>query len=269
MVGLDWVLVAIALVTGVIGLSLDGLVSGGLPVAMRATIRGIGIVPLQLALLIIAISVAAVVFRRTPALDISRGIDALSTRIGKIVAWAIFVAVVVSAVNAIVRKAFNMSSNSWLELQWVLFGLCFLMCASWTLLSNEHIRIDVVSSLLSKTVRNWIDIVGHLFFLIPITLVMIYYSWPFAMRSLMQNEQSTNAGGLPVYPAKFLVPLGFTLLFLQAISELIKRWAIMQGRLADVSGGGHHEAAEAEAARLREALAEEAAARERAAGRAP
>jgi TRAP-type mannitol/chloroaromatic compound transport system permease small subunit len=268
MVGLDWILMAVALVTGVIGLSLDGLVSGGLPVAMRAPLRSIGIFPLQLALVAVALALGFILFRRRSALDISRGIDTLNTNVGKVVAWAIFVAVVVSAVNAIVRKAFNMSSNSWLELQWVLFGLCFLMCASWTMLSNEHIRIDVVSSLLSKTVRNWIDIVGHTLFLIPICLVMIYYSWPFAMRSLMQNEQSTNAGGLPVYPAKFLVPLGFTLLFLQAISELIKRWAIMQGRLADVSGGGHHEAAEAEAARLRESLAAEAAERERAAGRA-
>jgi TRAP-type mannitol/chloroaromatic compound transport system permease small subunit len=94
---------------------------------------------------------------------------------------------------------------------------------------------------------------------------MMWYSWPFAFRSLFQNEQSTNAGGLPVYPAKFLVPIGFTLLFIQAISELIKRIAIMRGELADVSGGGHHEAAEAEAARLRESLAAEAAERERAA----
>jgi TRAP-type mannitol/chloroaromatic compound transport system permease small subunit len=196
-------------------------------------------------------------------LSLSRAIDRMNTAIGKVVAWAIFLAVVISAVNAIIRKVFSSSSNAWLEAQWVLFGACFLLCASWTMLSNEHIRIDVVSSLLKKRTRNIIDVVGHTLFTIPICLVMMYYSWPFAFRSLFQNEQSTNAGGLPVYPAKFLVPIGFTLLFIQAISELIKRIAIMRGELADISGGGHHEAAEAEAARLRESLAEEAAAREK------
>lgn len=130
--------------------------------------------------------------------------------------------------------------------------------------SNEHIRIDVVSSFFSKRLKNWVDVAGHVLFLMPMCLVMMFYSWPFFFRSFNQNEQSTNAGGLPVYPAKFLVPLGFTLLFLQAISELIKRIAIIRGELADVSGGGHHEAAEAEAQRLRETLAEEAEARARA-----
>lgn len=194
-------------------------------------------------------------------LGISRAVDGLNNLIGRLFAWAIFGAVVISTVNAIIRKLFNVSSNSWLELQWVLFGAVFLLCCAWTLQSNEHIRIDVVSSFFSKRLKNWVDVVGHLFFLIPMCLVMMYYSWPFFFRSLGQNEQSTNAGGLPVYPAKFLVPLGFTLLFLQGISELIKRVAIMRGELADVSGGGHHEAAEAEAQRLRETLAAEAEAR--------
>ncbi|MEQ1649383.1 MAG: TRAP transporter small permease subunit [Hyphomicrobiaceae bacterium] len=198
-------------------------------------------------------------------LRLSRAIDALNIGIGKIVAWAIFLAVVISAGNAIVRKVFNISSNAWLEAQWVLFGMVFLLCAAWTLIANEHIRIDVVSSMLSKRTRNWIDMIGHAFFLIPICLVIMYTAWPFFWRSMLQNEQSSNAGGLPVYPAKFLVPLCFTLLLVQAVSELIKRWAIMQGQLEDVTGGGHHEAAEAEAARLREALAEEAEARAKAA----
>jgi TRAP-type mannitol/chloroaromatic compound transport system permease small subunit len=198
------------------------------------------------------------------ALGISRAIDAMNTWIGRVVAWAIFVAVIVSTVNAIIRKAFDISSNSWLELQWVLFGAVFLLCSAWTLLSNEHIRIDIVNSALPKGVRNWIDMIGHAFFLIPITLVMMYTSWPFFVRSLLQNEQSTNAGGLPVYPSKFLVPLCFTLLFVQGISELIKRWAIMQGQLADVTGGGHHEAAAAEAERLAQALADEAEAKAKA-----
>jgi TRAP-type mannitol/chloroaromatic compound transport system permease small subunit len=195
------------------------------------------------------------------ALGLSRAIDAMNTWIGRIVAWAIFAAVIVSTVNAIIRKAFDISSNSWLELQWVLFGAVFLLCSAWTLLSNEHIRIDIVNSALPKSVRNWIDMIGHAFFLIPICLVMMYTGWPFFWRSLLQNEQSTNAGGLPVYPSKFLVPLCFTLLLIQGVSELIKRWAIMKGELADVTGGGHHEAAAAEAARLAATLAEEAEAR--------
>lgn len=198
------------------------------------------------------------------ALGLSRAIDGLNSKIGRFVAWGIFLAVVISAVNALVRKFLNTSSNSWLEMQWVLFGVVFLLCASWTLQSNEHIRIDVVASFFSKRLKNWIDVIGHTLFLMPMCLVMMYYSWPFFFRSLLQNEQSTNAGGLPVYPAKFLVPLGFTLLFLQAISELIKRIAIMRGELADVSGGGHHELAEAEAQRLRETLAAEAEARAKA-----
>lgn len=191
-------------------------------------------------------------------LRISRAIDALNTWLGRYIAWAILLAVIISAVNAIVRKVVGTSSNVWLELQWILFGAVFLLCSPWTLLSNEHIRIDVVSSLLPKSVRNWIDVIGHVLFLIPIGLVMMWTGWPFFFRSLLQNEQSNNAGGLPQYPSKLFVPLCFTLLFIQGISELIKRVAIMRGELADVSGGGHHEAAEAEAARLRDALAAEA-----------
>ena len=197
-------------------------------------------------------------------LEVSRRIDAVMTWLGKNIAWAIFLAVVISAVNAIVRKVLGTSSNIWLELQWILFGAVFLLCSPWTLLSNEHIRIDVVSSLLPKSVRNWIDVIGHLFFLIPIGLVLMWTGWPFFWRSLMQNEQSLNAGGLPQYPSKLFVPLCFTMLFIQGISELIKRVAIMRGELEDVSGGGHHEAAEAEAARLRDSLAEEAEAKARA-----
>ncbi len=197
-------------------------------------------------------------------LRVSRAIDALNAFIGRNVAWAILVAVIISAVNAIVRKVFGVSSNVWLELQWILFGAVFLLCSPWTLMSNEHIRIDVVSSMLPKRARNWIDVIGHLFFLIPICIVMMITAWPFFWRSLMQNEQSNNAGGLPQYPSKLFVPLCFSILLIQGVSELIKRVAIMRGELADVSGGGHHESAEAEAARLREALAAEADAKARA-----
>ncbi len=187
-------------------------------------------------------------------LGISRVIDRFHTVVGRWVAWLIFVAVIISTVNAIIRKVFDTSSNSWLELQWVLFGAVFLLCAPWTLLSNEHIRIDVVNSLFSKRIRNWIDVLGHVVFLMPFCVIMIITSWPFFIRSFSINEQSLNAGGLPQWPAKFLIPLGFMLLMLQAVSELIKRVAIMRGHMEDTtSGGGHHAAAEAEAQRLLEA----------------
>ena len=165
--------------------------------------------------------------------------------------WLILLAVIVSTVNAVIRKLFDVSSNSWLELQWVLFGAVFLLCAPWTLMANEHIRIDIVNSLLPKSTRNWIDVLGHVVFLLPLTVIMMLVSWPFALRSFAINEQSINAGGLAQWPAKFLIPIGFTLLFIQGLSELIKRLAIISGHLADTtSGGGHHAAAEAEAQRL-------------------
>jgi TRAP-type mannitol/chloroaromatic compound transport system permease small subunit len=192
-------------------------------------------------------------------LGISRFSDRVITRIGMVLAWAILVAVLVSAANAILRTVFSTSSNSWLELQWVLFGIVFLLCAPWTLLSNEHIRIDIVNSMFPKGLRNWIDVIGHAFFLIPMTALIVYLGWPFFWLSLMQNEQSTNAGGLAVYPSNFLIPLGFALLLVQGLSELIKRVAIITGDMPDtVSGGGHHAAVEAETARLLEAAREEA-----------
>lgn len=224
-----------------------------------------GVGPLIASWLLIAVAVVTLVLVFRPALGFSRAIDHLNTFIGRNIAWMILAAVLISAANAIVRKVFNTSSNAWLEIQWILFGMVFLLCAPWTLLSNEHIRIDIVNSLLSKKVRDAIDVIGHWFFIVPICLVMLYTGIPFFVRSLGQNEQSTNAGGLPVYPAKFLIPLAFVLLLLQGWSELIKRRAIMQGKLADTSsGGGHHAAAEAEAERLVKALAEEAEALEKA-----
>lgn len=184
-------------------------------------------------------------------LGISRMIDKVNGAIGRWMAWAILLAVIISTVNALIRKIFDTSSNSWLEMQWVLFGAVFLLCAPWTLMVNEHIRIDVVSSHLKKRTRDWIDVIGNVVFLIPFTIIMIVTSIPFFWRSFLLNEQSLNAGGLAQWPGKFLVPLGFTLLFFQAVSELIKRIAIMRGELKDTtSGGGHHAAAEEEAARL-------------------
>ena len=166
-------------------------------------------------------------------LKLSRAIDAFTRWVGKRLAWLILVAVVVSALNAIVRKSFDTSSNSWLELQWVLFSIVFLLCSSWTLLDNEHIRIDIINNLLPKQVRNSIDIIGHVFFLIPLTFVMIITGGPFFMRSVEINEQSGNAGGLPQWPAKSLIIIGFTLLLVQGISELIKRIAVMRGLIPD------------------------------------
>jgi TRAP-type mannitol/chloroaromatic compound transport system permease small subunit len=163
----------------------------------------------------------------------SRGIDAFTRWVGKRLAWLILVAVVVSAVNATIRKVFDTSSNSWLELQWVLFSAVFLLCSPWTLLDNEHIRIDVVNQLLPKRVRDSIDIVGHVFFLLPLTLIMIITGGPFFMRSYEINEQSGNAGGLPQWPAKSLIIIGFTFLLVQSLSELIKRIAVMRGLILD------------------------------------
>jgi TRAP-type mannitol/chloroaromatic compound transport system permease small subunit len=186
-------------------------------------------------------------------LGVSRVIDAINFRIGKILAWLILAAVVVSAVNAVIRKVFDMSSNSWLELQWVLFSIVFLLCSSWTLLDNEHIRIDIVNNLLPKQVRSSIDLIGHAFFLIPLTIVMIITGGPFFMRSVEINEQSGNAGGLPQWPAKSLIIIGFTLLLVQGISEVIKRIAVMRGLIPDPHASQVH-ALEAEVEHLVEAI---------------
>lgn len=198
-------------------------------------------------------------------LSLSRVIDQFNSLVGRVLAWAILAAVLISAGNAVIRKVFSVSSNAWLEMQWILFGIVFLLCAPWTLMSNEHIRIDIVNSLFSKRTRDWIDVIGHTFFLLPMAALMLYLGWPFFLLSLSQNEQSSNAGGLAVYPSKLLIPLGFALLLVQALSEIIKRIAIMRGDLDDTaSGGGHHAAAEAEAQRVIEAARDEAEKRSRA-----
>jgi TRAP-type mannitol/chloroaromatic compound transport system permease small subunit len=186
-------------------------------------------------------------------LKLSNRIDAFTKWIGKRLAWLILAAVVVSSVNAIMRKSFDISSNSWLELQWVLFSIVFLLCAPWTLLDNEHIRIDIVNNTLPKTVRNVIDVVGHAFFLIPLCVVMIITGGPFFMRSYEINEQSGNAGGLPQWPAKSLIIIAFVFLLVQAISELIKRIAVMRGLIPDPHASQVH-ALEAEVEHLVEAI---------------
>lgn len=192
----------------------------------------------------------------TALLGVSRFIDAMNVWLGRVLAWAIVLAVLVSAVNAIIRKVFGTSSNAWLELQWYLFGAVFMMCAAWTLKDNEHIRIDIISSRLRRHTRSIIDVVGHVFFLGAFCAVLIYTSWPFVMMSIRSGEVSTNAGGLIIWPAKFLILAGFISLALQGLSELIKRLAIMQGLLPDTNTGGHLSAAEAEAERLLAAQAD-------------
>jgi TRAP-type mannitol/chloroaromatic compound transport system permease small subunit len=186
-------------------------------------------------------------------LKMSRGIDAFTRWTGKRLAWLILLAVVVSAINAIVRKTFDMSSNSWLELQWVLFSIVFLLCSPWTLLDNEHIRIDIVNNNLPKKLRDSIDVMGHAIFLMPLTIVMIITGVPFFQRSFEINEQSGNAGGLPQWPAKSLIMLGFAFLLVQAISELIKRIAVMRGIIPDPHASQVH-ALEAEVEHLVEAI---------------
>lgn len=219
----------------------------------------------------------------THLLGMSRAIDAATRRLGRWVAWLVVAAALVSAANAIIRKLqvttfgawleYHLgiaSSNAWLELQWWLFGMVFLLAAPWTLALNEHIRIDIISSRLPRWARSTIEIVGHVLFLLPTAAVVVITAWPFFLRSapgvaelgqLLQNfdilkplvslshlmttgEQSANAGGLPQWPAKLLIPVGFLLLFIQGLSELIKRVAIMTGALTEPQqSGGYHAAA--------------------------
>ncbi|MGC2087350.1 MAG: TRAP transporter small permease subunit [Bradyrhizobium sp.] len=166
-------------------------------------------------------------------LKLSRGIDAFTEWTGKKIAWLILLAVIISALNAVIRKVFDTSSNAWLELQWVLFSAVFLLCAPWTLLANEHIRIDIVNQMMPKRVRDVIDIIGHVFFLIPLCILMIVTGVPFFLRSWEINEQSSNAGGLPQWPAKSLIMIAFAFLLMQGISELIKRIAVLRGVIPD------------------------------------
>jgi TRAP-type mannitol/chloroaromatic compound transport system permease small subunit len=164
-------------------------------------------------------------------LALSRAIDALSERIGRIIYWLVLVVVLISAANATVRKLFNYSSNAYLEIQWYLFSVIFLFGAGYVLLHNAHVRIDIVSGRLSARTQNWIDIFGILLFLFPMAFTIMWLSWPLFMDSYTRNEVSTNAGGLIIWPARLMVPIGFFLLILQGFSELIKRIAFLMGRI--------------------------------------
>lgn len=180
-------------------------------------------------------------------LSLSGLIDRSNEIIGRAVAWLILIAVLVSAGNAVVRKVFSVSSNAWLELQWYLFGAAFLLAAAYTLKQNEHIRIDIVYGLFSRRVQHWIDLFGHLVFLMPFTLLMLWYLVPYVAQSFANGEVSTNSGGLLIWPAKALLLVGFILLALQGVSEIIKKIAVMRGLIPDPTPFlSAHEAAEKE-----------------------
>jgi TRAP-type mannitol/chloroaromatic compound transport system permease small subunit len=162
-------------------------------------------------------------------LRLSGGIDGVTEFIGRQVRWLILAAVLVSAVNAVVRKTFDTSSNAWLELQGYLFGAVFMFAAAYVLQKNGHVRIDALSSHFSKRTRDWIDLFGHLVFLLPLCVLMVWLGIPYFWEALRDGESSNNAGGLIVWPIKFFILAGFALLLAQCFSEIIKRWAVLQG----------------------------------------
>jgi TRAP-type mannitol/chloroaromatic compound transport system permease small subunit len=166
-------------------------------------------------------------------LGLSRAIDALNEHVGRLTYWLILAAVLISAGNAVVRYSLNMSSNAWLEIQWYLFSFVFLFCAGYTLLHNQHVRIDVISGQLSGRARAWIDIFGTVFFLMPMAIAIMWLSWPVFLDAYQSGEVSTNAGGLTVWPGRLMLPVGFFLLILQGVSELIKRIAFLRGLIPD------------------------------------
>ena len=166
-------------------------------------------------------------------LKLSRGIDWLNSLVGRYVIWLILASTVISGVNAVVRKVFNYSSNAFLEVQWYLFAAAFLLAAGYTLLQKEHVRVDVIASRLSKRTQIWIDLLGFLFFLMPMCWVVLWYGIPFFLQGYASNEMSSNAGGLIRWPVYAMMPLGFGLLMLQGISEAIKRIAFLMGLIED------------------------------------
>jgi len=187
-------------------------------------------------------------------LALARAIDRMNEFIGKWVGWLIMASILISAGNAVIRKAFNSSSNAWLELQWYLFGAAFLLAAAYTLKQGEHIRIDVVYGSFSRRKQHWIDLFGHVFFLMPFVLLMISYFVPYFLLSFRTGEVSTNAGGLIIWPAKLFLLVGFVLLGIQGVSEIIKKIAVMTGHMEDPNPFiSAHEAAELEG----KAIAEE------------
>jgi TRAP-type mannitol/chloroaromatic compound transport system permease small subunit len=156
-------------------------------------------------------------------------IDAISERVGHAAIWLILIVVVISAGNAVSRFAFNLSSNAMLEIQWYIFSAIFLFCAAYVLKKNEHIRIDVIAGRFSERGQNWIDVFGILVFLLPMAIMIAWLSWPVFMNAWNSGEMSSNPGGLIRWPVRLMLPIGFALLILQAVSELIKRIAFLAG----------------------------------------
>ncbi|MDI6028121.1 TRAP transporter small permease subunit [Corticibacterium sp. UT-5YL-CI-8] len=188
-------------------------------------------------------------------LALSRLIDRINEFIGKAVAWCILAAILVSSINAVIRKAFNMSSNTWLELQWYLFGAAFMLAAAYTLKQSEHIRIDIIYGMWSRRTQHWIDLFGHVFFLMPFVVLMVIYFIPYVSMSFHSGEMSNNSGGLIIWPAKAILLAGFFLLALQGVSEIIKKIAILGGFMDDPTPFlSAHEQAELEAKALAEEL---------------
>ena len=198
-----------------------------------------------------------------PLLTLSRLIDRVTEWIGRWVAWLVLAAVLISALNAAVRKAFNTSSNAYLEIQWYLFAAVFLLAAGYTLLRQEHVKIDVISGRFSKRTQIWIDIIGLVCFVLPLVWTVIHLSLPLVIRAYEMNEYSSNAGGLIRWPVFALLPLGFFLLGIQAVSELIKRIAFLRGLIPDPTQKGQAKSAEEELAEF--LLQKEVAEREKAA----
>ncbi|WP_155064739.1 TRAP transporter small permease subunit [Paracoccus limosus] len=172
------------------------------------------------------------VFGVNALLALSRGIDRVNLMIGRWVSWLVLLAVLISAGNAVIRKLFNSSSNAWLEVQWYLFGAIVLLGAAAALYRNEHVRVDLIYGAVSDRARLWIDLFGILFLLLPFALYAVWVTWPVFVQSWRINEHSSNAGGLVRWPAKLILPVGFAMLSLQGLSELVKRIAALRGLIA-------------------------------------
>jgi TRAP-type mannitol/chloroaromatic compound transport system permease small subunit len=192
-------------------------------------------------------------------MKVSGFIDAINNRVGRLAYWLTLAAVLISSGNATVRYLFNLSSNAWLELQWYLFSAVFLLCGGYALLHHAHVRIDVVYSRWSRRVQLWIDLLGTVFFLMPMAIFILYLSLPVFVNALMNGEVSSNAGGLIIWPARMLLPVGFFLLTIQGVSEIIKRIAVLRGVIPDPAVEEHGPSAEEELARAIQEAREAAA----------
>lgn len=189
-------------------------------------------------------------------LALSKLVDKFNTSVGWLMMWMIFASTIISCVNALVRKVFDVGSNAFLEVQWYLFATSFLLAAGYTLLNNEHVRIDVIAGRFSKRTQTWMDIVGFVVFLIPVCIAVLWFSVPFFLQGFRSGEVSANAGGLTLWPVYLMLPLGFALLLLQAISELIKRFAYLKGLIDDPTMKKGEKSAEEELAEEIRRLAE-------------